>query len=75
MTRLGIVCDLPAGAVVFDVSWRPSVQPIELELSLGDVLHIGEHVVTVVEIHDDEVTFKIVDSTNVNGDEPVLRPR
>lgn len=63
-------------AVVLVVSWRPSVQPIELELSVGDVLHIGDHLVTVVEIHDDEVTFKIVDRTHTNGDlPPVLRPR
>ncbi len=60
---------------MFDVSWRPSVQPIEFELSVGDVLQIGEHLVTVVEIHDDEVTFKIVDDKHLNGNEPVLRPR
>jgi hypothetical protein len=52
------------------------VQPIEFELSVGDVLRIGEHLVTVVEIHDDEVTFKVVDSHHMNGDEPpLLRPR
>lgn len=62
--------------MVFTVSWRPSVQPIELEVSVGDVIRIGEHVVTVVEIHDDEVLFKVIDSTHANGDTPpVLRPR
>ncbi len=52
------------------------MQPIEMELSVGDVLRIGEHVVTVVEIHDDEVTFKVVDSMHTHGDTPpILRPR
>lgn len=52
------------------------MQPIELELAVGDILRIGEHLVTVVEIHDDEVTFKIVDGEHMNGDEwSVLRPR
>lgn len=52
------------------------MQPIELEVSVGDVIRIGDHLVTVVEIHDDEVTFKVVDSTLINGQvPPVLRPR
>ncbi len=52
------------------------MQPIELEVSVGDVIRIGNHLVTIVEIHDDEVTFKVVDSTHSNGDlPPVLRPR
>lgn len=52
------------------------MQQFDLELTVGDVLRVGEHLVTVVEIHDDEVTFKVVSTLHVNGDEsPVVRPR
>jgi hypothetical protein len=55
----------------------------ELELTVGDVLQIGEHTVTVLDIDNDEVTFRIQESGRENsehGDETseefvVLRPR
>jgi hypothetical protein len=35
------------------------VQLHELELSVGDVLQIGEHTVTVLDIENGEVTFRV----------------
>ncbi len=34
----------------------------ELELTVGDVLQVGHHTVTVLDIDDGEVTFRIEDS-------------
>ncbi|HET6425099.1 MAG TPA: hypothetical protein VFG20_15540 [Planctomycetaceae bacterium] len=52
------------------------MQQSELELSVGDVLRVGNHLVTVVEIHEDEVIFKVVDAAHLDGEfSPVLRPR
>lgn len=52
------------------------MQQSEIELSVGDVLRMGNHLVTVVEIHEDEVIFKVVDSAHLDDDcFPVLRPR
>jgi hypothetical protein len=52
------------------------VQPTELELTVGDVVRVGNHLVTVVEIHGDEVTFKLVDMAHMDDDSTlVVRPR
>jgi hypothetical protein len=52
------------------------VQQSEIELSIGDVLRVGNHLVTVVEIHEGEVIFKVVDAAHLDDDLfPVLRPR
>lgn len=52
------------------------MQQRELELSVGDVVRVGNHLVTVVEIHGDEVTFKVVNTAHHDEDDgPVLRPR
>ncbi len=32
---------------------------IEMEVSVGDVIQIGDHTLLVVEAHQDEVTFKL----------------
>lgn len=49
---------------------------MELELNVGDVVRVGNHLVTVVEIHGDEVTFKVVNTEHLEEDvKPVLRPR
>lgn len=39
---------------------------IELELEPGDVIQIGEQFLTVVEMHDDEVIFKIWSADDSN---------
>ncbi len=51
------------------------MQQTELELSVGDVIQLGDQIVTVVEIHDDEVTFKIVQAPTLSDDDRPLRPR
>lgn len=49
---------------------------MELELNVGDVVRVGNHLVTVVEIHGDEVTFKVVNAAHLDEDvTPVVRPR
>lgn len=40
------------------------VQFQELEVAVGDVLRIGEMTVTVIDIENGEVTFRIDDSGN-----------
>ena len=50
----------------------------ELELTVGDVLQIGEHTITVLDIESGEVTFRVEDSEqhDESGDgSSVLRPR
>ena len=50
----------------------------EVELTVGDVLQIGEYTVTVVDLENDEVTFRIQeDSVGDESNEPVAtsRPR
>jgi hypothetical protein len=37
------------------------VQTLEFEVSVGDIFHIGETTVTVVDIENGEVTFRIDD--------------
>lgn len=53
------------------------MQQVELEVSVGDILRIGEHLVTIIEIHRGEATFKIVTAPlATEGEaEPVLKPR
>jgi hypothetical protein len=50
----------------------------ELELTVGDVLQIGEYTVTVIDLDNDEVTFRIQEP--VSDEEPnefpaTTRPR
>ena len=40
---------------------------IEIELSVGDVLQIGDHIVTIVDIDGQEVSFRIDD----RGESPI----
>lgn len=50
----------------------------ELELMVGDVLQIGEYTVTVLDIENGEVTFRVEESdhNDESGDgTSVLRPR
>ena len=50
----------------------------ELELMVGDVLQIGEYTVTVLDIENGEVTFRVEEPklTEESGDAPsVPRPR
>lgn len=50
----------------------------ELELTVGDVLQVGEHTVTVLDIENGEVTFRIeeAEQRDETGDgSSVLRPR
>lgn len=44
------------------IAGRWIVQLHELELTVGDVLQVGHHTVTVLDIDDGEVTFRIEDS-------------
>ena len=50
----------------------------ELELTVGDVLQIGEHIVTVLDIENGEVTFRVENPEQYeesgNGSS-ILRPR
>ena len=56
---------------------RSSVEQFEFEVSPGDILRIGPHLVSIVELHEGEVTFKIVhDADDEAFDaEVVVRPR
>jgi len=60
------------------VTWRLTVQLHELELTVGDVLQIGEHIVTVLDIENGEVTFRVENPEQYeesgNGSS-ILRPR
>lgn len=50
----------------------------ELELTVGDVLQIGEHTVTVLDIENGEVTFRVEElehNGELNDSVSVLRPR
>ena len=50
----------------------------ELELTVGDVLQIGEYTVTVLDIENGEVTFRVEEPEHCeeSGDgSSVLRPR
>ena len=50
----------------------------ELELKVGDVLQIGEHTVTVLDIENGEVTFRIekpAHNEDLGDGTVVLRPR
>jgi len=38
------------------------VQRQELELAVGDVLRVGDTTVTVIDIENDEITFRIDDA-------------
>ena len=46
---------------------------MELDVAVGDVIRIGEHLVMVVELHDGEVTLKVV--THDEKDDLDLPPR
>ncbi|MBC8116799.1 MAG: hypothetical protein H7062_20585 [Candidatus Saccharimonas sp.] len=50
----------------------------ELELTVGDVLQVGEHTVTVLDIENGEVTFRVEgpeQSDEADEASAVLRPR
>ena len=50
----------------------------ELELTVGDVLQVGEYTVTVLDIENGEVTFRVEEpeqSDEVGDGSSVLRPR
>lgn len=50
----------------------------ELELTVGDVLQIGEHTVTVLDIENGEVTFRVEKAEHneeSDGGSSILRPR
>ncbi len=50
----------------------------EFELTVGDVLQIGEHTVTVLDIENGEVTFRVEESEHHDESDDgssVLRPR
>ena len=53
------------------------MEQFEFEVSPGDILRIGPHLVSIVELHEGEVTFKIVhDADDEAFDaEVVVRPR
>ena len=59
------------------------VQRQELELAVGDILRIGDTTVTVIDIENDEITFRIDDadlhdedpSNDLNDSVPVSLPR
>lgn len=55
---------------------RPSVR-LEFDLTVGDIIHVGEHTVMIVEIHGDEVTVKVCTddgSAPARQNEPQGRP-
>ena len=59
---------------------KRDVQEYEFELSVGDVLHIGESQFTVIEIDGLEVSFRVDSDGNeddqiVTGLEPMCVPR
>ena len=48
----------------------------ELELSVGDVLQVGEHTVTVLDIENGEVTFRVEESdSGTDGNDGASSPR
>lgn len=50
----------------------------EMELSVGDVIRIGDHTIAVVELHNDEVTLKICDEVDADvatENRPAPRPK
>jgi hypothetical protein len=54
------------------------VQLHELELAVGDVLQIGEYTVTLLDIDNGEVSFRVEEPEHgdeVGDDSSVLRPR
>ncbi len=53
------------------------MEQYEIEVSPGEILRIGPHLVSIVDLHDDEVTFKIVHHVDDDAfeSEPVVRPR
>lgn len=44
------------------------VQRLELDLAVGDVVQIGEMTVTVIDIENGEVTFRIDDGNHQESD-------
>jgi hypothetical protein len=60
------------------LSRRFAVERQELDVVVGDVIQIGQHIVTVVEIENGEVTFRIDQPEAVDefdSNHTVLRPR
>lgn len=49
----------------------------EIELAVGDIIRVGDHTVAVVDLHDEEVTLKIVASGDDDWlvDEAPVLPR
>lgn len=43
----------------FTVTWRSAVLLHEIELTVGEVVQIGEYTVTVIDLENGEVTFRI----------------
>ena len=55
---------------------RLTVQLHEMELSVGDVLQVGEHTVTVLDIENGEVTFRVEESdSGTDGNDGASSPR
>lgn len=42
-----------------DDTWRSFVQKQELEVQVGDTLHIGDYTITIVDLDGDEVGVRI----------------
>jgi hypothetical protein len=42
------------------------VQHLEIDLAVGDVLRVGDTIVTVIDIENGEITFKIDDAETQN---------
>lgn len=55
------------------------MQEIELELTVGDVLQIGERTVTLIDINGPEIIFRIDEADSVDfipeQSDPVFLPR
>jgi hypothetical protein len=48
----------------------------ELELTVGDVIHVGEYTVTVIDVENDEATLRIQEPiADEESDEGPLTPR
>ena len=45
------------------------MQRHELDLSVGDVFHVGETTVTVIDIDGEEVTFRVDDASSHDDDQ------
>jgi hypothetical protein len=68
----------PVRAASHLVTWRLTVQLHELELTVGDVLQIGEYTVTVLDIENGEVTFRVEEpehGEDSGESSSILRPR